>query len=370
LTDVKSEAVSWLWPGRVPLGKLTQLVGDPGGGKTSLLFELCAHVTTGRPWSDGSPAPSGPVLILTAEDGLADTVKPRIQAMGGDAARVMVLTGVGDPARPTGFNLAAHLSVLEDAILQTHAVLVGIDPLSAYLGGNGVNSWQDTSVRAVLSPLAALGERTRAAIVGIMHLNKAEQQRAIYRAQGSIAFTAAARAVFAVTEDPEDAERRLLLPVKLNVGRNPPGLAFRLVSTDVATDSGDMTKIGQVVWDNAPVTMDVRTALGASEGPERSSRVDQAMEFLRDLLRTGPMEATVVEQKARASGVAIRTLDRAKKELGIQSTRQGAEGAWYWSLCLQAGHGRQIASSVQDGNLGILGNLGGLGSDQVGLRVN
>ncbi len=192
LKDVAARPVSWLWPGRIARGKININVGDPGTGKSFHAGDVTARTTTGRPWPDGAPGVCGAAVWLTAEDGLADTMRPRMDDLGADVSRVHFITGVGDPARPSSFNLASDLMTLEDVILQTGAVLAVVDPLGAYLGD--VDSHKDADVRGILAPLAAMAERTDVAVLGIMHLNKSQQQRALYRATGALAFVAAARA--------------------------------------------------------------------------------------------------------------------------------------------------------------------------------
>lgn len=354
LADVKTEAVSWLWPGRLPLGKLSLVIGDPDKGKTNVLLDVLARVTTGRPWPDGSLAPCGNVVLLTAEDGLADTIKPRLVAMGGDPARVHVLTGIGDADRPRIFSLADDLAHLEEAIEKTAAVLVGIDPVSAYMGGPKVNTFRDSDVRAVLTPVAALAERKRSAVVGVMHLTKDQARQVIHRAQGNVSFVAAARAVFTVAADPDDPGRRLFLKVKLNIAEDPPGLGFRLVGETVLTDTGGPASVSRVEWDAAPVTVDASTALGAPESPAERSEREEAKDFLRGILADGSAYATVVKREAKAAGIAERTLFRAKADLGVKAEKTGFRGGWQWSLPAEGCQGCQPAIYGNGGNVGNL----------------
>jgi RecA-family ATPase len=196
LKDVEPTEVKWVWPGRIPCGKLTLLVGDPGLGKSFVTLDGGSRISRGRLWPDGEQAPLGAVIVLSAEDGRADTIRPRVDVLGGDPAKIAVLAAIkqGDAERP--FSLAADLPVLEATITAVQAVLVVIDPLSAYLGKT--DSFKDAEVRGLLTPLAALAEKTGVAILAIMHLTKNPAQRAIYRAPGTIGFAAAARVMLAV----------------------------------------------------------------------------------------------------------------------------------------------------------------------------
>jgi len=323
LADVTPETVSWLWPGRFPRGKLSLIIGDPGQGKSCLTMDMAARVSKVLEWPDGGQAPSGGVVLLTAEDGLADTIRPRLDAMGAAVARVVALRGVkrSGEATPAPFRLAEDLAHLETAIKSVGAVLVVVDPVSAYLGK--ADSYKDAEVRGVLAPLAALAERTGVTVVAVMHLTKDAQRKVLYRAQASIAFVAAARAVFAVAEDPENPERRLFLPVKNNLGPKPPGLAFRLVP------AGDGAR---VEWDAGPVTVDADAALAGPEAAQERGELEEAEDFLKDTLAAGPVAAKEVFRQARAAGIAPRTLNRAKQRLGVIAKKDGFKGGWIWSL--------------------------------------
>ncbi|MBI4560542.1 MAG: AAA family ATPase [Candidatus Rokubacteria bacterium] len=317
LEDVASKPVTWLWPGRIPQGKLTLIVGDPGLGKSFLTIDLSARSTRGAPWPDGEPGRTSDVVILTAEDGLADTVRPRLDALGGDPARIHVLTGIGDPEKPATFNLARDIPHLEDAVLRTRASLVVIDPLSAYLAG--IDSHKDADVRSILAPLAAMAERNGVAVVSVVHMNKGQQRQALYRAQGSLAFVAAARAVFGVAEDLDNPGRRLFVPLKMNVAPKPPGLAFRL-------DGGRLT------WEAGTVDVDADAALGGREASAERSEREEAAEFLREILADGSMSADEVKRQARGAGISEMTLRRARADLRVEIRKAGFRQGWIWTL--------------------------------------
>lgn len=320
LADVEPESVSWLWPSRLARGKLTLLVGDPGVGKSFVMLDVSARISTGREWPDGGRALLGDVILLSAEDGVADTIRPRVDALAGDAARIHVLRAVKNEEVERPFNLASGLAALERAIADTGAALVVIDPLSAYLGDR--DSYKDPEVRALLAPLAALAERTGVAVGAIMHIGKAEQRRAIHRTLGSVAFVAAARIVLAAGKDPADESRRLLVPVKSNLSAPAPALAYRLDG-------------GKLEWEPEPVAgVDADAVLGAT--PEDCDERRDADELLRELLAAGERKAAEVLRAARENGIPERTLNRAKRRLGIKARHEGQPGkhggAWYWFL--------------------------------------
>lgn len=332
LNTIHRERVTWIWKGRIPRGKITMIAGDPGQGKSALLTDIIARVSRGALWPDGTEALQGPVVVLTAEDGLADTVRPRIEAAGGDLSLIHVITAVRRKKRRTDDNthdplleLTQDIERLDAVVYETGAVLVVIDPLSAYLGAK-TESWLDTTIRSILAPLAAMAERRRVTIICIMHLSKDQQKQAMYRAQGSLAFVAAARAAFAVTEDPDDKNRRLFLPLKLNVARKPPGLAFRLWE--------DENEVLRVAWEDGTVDVDIEQALRGPASPEDRAEQQDAIGFLQQVLKDGALKATEVTAQAKLARVPERTLYRAKAALKIKSQREGfgPKGEWFWRL--------------------------------------
>jgi hypothetical protein len=320
LADVEAESVEWTWVDRFARGKLALIIGEPGDGKSYVTHDANARLTVGAAWPDGSAAPRGNVLILACEDGAADTVRPRIERQGGNASCVYMLRGVRVDGQESPFNFERDLAALEHALVQTRAVAVTVDPISAYLGAR--DSYKDAEIRAILSPLAALAERYRVAIIAILHLTKAAQRRVLLRAQGSVAFVAQARTVLAVAEDRDTPGRRLLVSVKNNLGPLAPALAFRI------SDTG-------LTWEPGTVEGTAERLLAGDELGTRTERRerDDAVTFLRDLLREGPVPTKQIEADAKANGIAQRTLWRAKSELRIEATRsQGQRGAWYWML--------------------------------------
>ncbi|MBI4574708.1 MAG: AAA family ATPase [Planctomycetes bacterium] len=256
VADVEAVPVRWTWPGRIPAAKLTLLVGDPGLGKSLLTLYFAAVVSRGALWPGREPSEQGAVVILSAEDDVADTIRPRLDAAGADTKVIHALTAIRDGAHERVVCLDRDLPAVEATIERAGRTapvrLVVIDPISAYLGD--VDSHVNAAVRGALAPLAALAQRTGAAVLAVTHLRKAPGQ-AVYRAMGSLAFTAAARAAWGVARDAKDPEgrRRLLLPIKANLAAAPKGIGFRVV----ADGAGPRIK-----WDTDPVTADVEDALG------------------------------------------------------------------------------------------------------------
>ena len=230
LVVVTRESLEWLWPGRIPLGKLTLLAGDPGLGKSFVTLDIASRVSRGDAWPDMPllKQTPGDVILLNAEDDLADTIAPRLDKMSADDSRILALEGIEADGKRRHFSLEADLPRLEEVLAENEDIrLVVIDPIAAYCGA--VDSHKNSDVRGLLAPLAELAGRYRVAIVSVTHLSKSGGTKAVYRAMGSLAFAAAARAVWAITKDSDDPERRLFLPAKLNLARDPDGLAYRIV---------------------------------------------------------------------------------------------------------------------------------------------
>jgi RecA-family ATPase len=333
LSDIPSESISWLWPGRIPLGKLTLFCGDPGLGKSLVALDCAARVTQARDWPDGAPGMElpGSVLLLSAEDDPADTQRPRLEAAGAEITKVRIIDGVEVSAGEDGarrvrpFCLGTDIPILKTMVRQTLSVrMVIIDPLLAFT--IGTDTHKNSDVRGLLTPLSTLAAEQGVAIVGIMHLNKSAGGPAIYRSTGSLAFAAAARSVLAVVKDRDNEARRLLLSVKTNIGAALPGLAYT-----IAEDS--MTRAPIIVWETKPVLITADEALSNQTcDPEERTAREEAREFLRSLLASGRMSAEDVKKQAREAGIAEQTLNRAKRDLGIRPHKLGFEAGWSWEL--------------------------------------
>jgi putative DNA primase/helicase len=345
--DVKPEPVEWLWPGRVARGKLTLIAGEAGLGKSQLAIAMAAAVTTGGEWPccEGR-APLGSVVILSAEDGAADTVIPRLIAAGADCKRVHIVSAVRDDAGHRSFGLsAADLALLEQLFSEIGDVkLIIIDPISSYLGPR-VDSHVNAAVRGVLEPVSEMAARLGIAILAITHPPKGTGTTAINRFIGSIAFVAAARAAFMVTRDPDDENRRLFLPVKNNLAPLGKGLAFRLEQRLVA----DGIHGSSVAWETETVTITADQALAATDvaGEGAASPRTEAEEYLRDKLSAGRVPVEDVNEHAGALGIAPRTLARARKALGVRAVKDGFGGGWLLAMPDEDCHdGLKTATSV------------------------
>lgn len=336
LSDVRPEPVTWLWAGRIALGKLTLLAGDPGLGKSFLTLDVAARVSTGSGWPDRPDetfAPGG-VVLLSAEDGVADTIRPRLDAAGADTSRITVLDAIRSVRRGgrevvRAFDLSRDLPGLERAIRSIEGCrLVVIDPVTAYLGG--VDSHNNAEVRSLLAPLSTIAERHGVAVLAVTHLNKSTGTPAVYRAMGSLAFAAAARAAWAVVKDRDDPHRRLLLPIKNNIAADAGGLAYRIGPHGVGGGPA-------LDWESAAVELSADDALSGGHGEHRGRpEMDDAARWLREFLGHGPRATADVQREAHNAGHSLATLRRAKAMLGVAARKSAFSGPWEWALPAQA----------------------------------
>lgn len=321
LSDVEPEHVEWLWPSYIPIGKITLIDGDPGLGKSMMTLDIASKLSRGLPMPDGSPCTQGGVVLMTMEDGLADTIRPRLDAAGADASKIAALQGVtseeGKPRIPT----LSDIQAITQAVKTVDARLVIIDPLMAYLPSN-TNSFRDQDIRQALNPLSLMAEKLQVAVIVIRHLNKSGGSQSIYRGGGSIGIIGAARCGLLVAKDPEDENRRVLAGIKSNLGKLPESLSFQIEGSDGAA---------RIVWGGVS-NHSADGLLSIPRSEEERSALDEAKEFLIDLLSKGEVEVKKIKADARNNGIAEKTLSRAKTALGIVAYKAGFSGGWFWSL--------------------------------------
>lgn len=325
LHEIAPEPVRWLSPGRIAAGKITLLDGDPGLGKSTLLCEFAARITRGEPLPGGEPRPPGYVVLMSAEDDLYDTVRPRIDAAGGNPRRVLAFANQASSAaiaRPLA--LPDDIDLLEQLIAGSKAALLVIDPLFAFLSArHSANSEQ--SVRRALVALRGLAESTGVAIVAVRHLNKSGSANPLYRGGGSIGVIGSARCALLLSADPDDPRRRILAATKGNLGSVPPSLAFRLVPVP-AIGVARVEWEGETHWSAADLLQE--TALG----PEARSAAAAAREWLRAALADGPRPSRDLLRDALEAGFGRDAIYAARISEGLVIQKERVPGGrWLWS---------------------------------------
>ena len=334
-------AVEWVWPERFAIGKMGIIAGLPDEGKGQILCDITARVTHARTWPcNEGVAPLGNVILLGSEDGIKDTVVPRLAAAGADLDRVEIVQMMCDANKKRMFSLVTDLEVLRRKVVEVGDVrLVLIDPVSAYLGVGKIDSFRGTDVRAVLGPLIDLAEELKVAIVGILHFNKkTDVTNALLRVSDSSAFGAAPRHVYAAVSDPEN-DRKLFVKAKNNLTRSDQkALAYTFDVKEVGTDekTGKPIWAPRIVWMPEHVDVTASEAMQAAAESKSPAARDTAKQFLKDMLSAGPVAKSEIEEAAEANGISARTLFRAKGELKIAARQDGplkdGHRTWRWHL--------------------------------------
>lgn len=307
MSDVEVTEVKWLWKPYVPIGKITIIQGDPGEGKTTMILAIASAMTTGDvlPLSEDALECSN-VIYQTAEDGLSDTIKPRLLAAGADCTKVIVI----DESHK---ELTLSDKRIEEAIIETNAQLLIIDPLQAYLG-SGVDMHRANEIRPIFKNLSSVAERTGCAIVIIGHMNKAGGTKGLYRGLGSIDITAVARSVLLVGRVRADPSIRVMAQIKSSLAPEGKKVAFKL-------DEGNgFNWIGEY-------DIDLDELLGGSSSESVLKRAEQ---LIKEVLGDGAKASDYVVERAKEKQISQRTLKTAKKNLEVKSikTKEG----WKWQL--------------------------------------
>ncbi len=339
-SEVVPENVQWLWQGRLAQGKLNLIEGDGGEGKSMILDDLAARLSANLPLPDGSANPFGvpvKVVLLMAEDDAADTIIPRILAAGGDPANIIILDTIPDEDGGHFPTIPDDLDHIEHVVTAAAARALVIDPLVSYLSAE-VNSHNDHSVRRALAPLPGLAARCGCAVVAVRHLNKNTTADPKHRGSGAGAFINLARVGLAIGADPDDASgaRRILAVNKVNIATQAGALAFHIETAWVRKDESDveLIKTARVVWDG-PSTLTAADILGAKPDEETRSASEIAKDLLMELLSADPQDEPPVWEAIKKAGVSHSSYMRARKALGVRSSRVGGlgnEGKWQLSL--------------------------------------
>ena len=308
MSDVEAEEVSWLWYPFIPYGKLTIIQGDPGDGKTTFVLNAAAKLSKGISLDTGLQSEE-PINIIyqTAEDGLADTVKPRLEGAGADCSKIHVID-------ESDKSLSMVDERVEQAIIRTGAKLLILDPLQAYLGG-GMDMNRANEARDMTKKLGALAEKYKCAIILIGHMNKASGNKAAYRGMGSIDFYAVARSVLLVGRIEGEPELRAIVQIKNNLAAFGHSKAFRLSEKGFEWIGDYEITADEVLGGIAP----------------KANKQEKAIALLRELAEDHNMiPSNEAVELAKEEDISKRTLEISKNELGIKARR--INNTWYWIL--------------------------------------
>ncbi len=340
LADVQPESIDWLWRGCLARGKLTLVGGNPGVGKSQVAASITGIISSGGKFPTNQvPVEAGSVIFVGVEDGLADTLRPRMDAAGADLDKVYILEGKRE-YKPNGQEVNKLLDVTKDLddlawmVEQLGDVrLLIFDPINDYVGNGKQND--NAEMRNALVPLAHFAEKHQIAVLAITHLKKSSGGGdPIDSFISSRAFTGVARCVFAVAKDNEDDNKKLFISVKNNIEKDTGGYSFAVEGCQI-TGGIDTSR---VVWNQTAITKTADEVMRDSfVNPEDKSALDEAVDFLDTLFyEQSTITTKDMEADAKGAGIAPRTLERARKRIGAKSTRDKMngqhKGAWYWYL--------------------------------------
>lgn len=317
LSDVKSEKVKWLWYPYIPIGKITLIQGDPGSSKTMFCLYLSSIVSKGGifPGDDLQCEHTPEVVIYqTAEDGIADTIKPRLEPMKPNFNNIFV---IDESER----GLTLEDARIEEVMKDLKPKLLIIDPLQAYLGA-GVDMHRANEVRPVLAKIGRLAEKYECAVVFIMHMSKMSSTKALYRALGSIDIPAVARSMITIAKNPNNKEQRVLAHEKSSLAKNGQSILYHI----------DF-KAGAIVFDGfSDLSADEILKPQGGKKEKCSLVLEEAKAVIeKKLSNRGYAKAQDIIDEADNEGISRGTLNKAKKELGIQSKRSGSgKGSISW----------------------------------------
>jgi len=308
LSEVESQQIKWLWYPFIPYGKLSIVQGDPGDGKSTLILNIAAKLSMGE-CIDENMNITEPVNVIyqTAEDGLADTVKPRLEAANADCSRISIIDESDKSVSMTDDRI-------EEAIKRENAKLCIFDPIQAYLGGD-TDMNRANEAREMTKKLGSIVERTGCAIVLIGHMNKGSGAKAAYRGMGSIDFFAVARSVMLVGRIEGQSNLRAMIQIKNNLAAFGHPKAFELAEDGFHWLGDYEITADEVLGGMVP----------------KASKLEMAKQFLREQAeRTQKILSTEIIELAAQEGISKRTLETAKKELKIKAER--CNNNWYWNL--------------------------------------
>lgn len=353
LSQVTMKPLTWLVPGYVPLGKMLLLAGDGGDGKSLTTIDLIASVTRGRPalgLDYKAPAPAS-ALLISCEDDVADTVVPRLAAAGADLDRVHHLEGVrGEDGKLKQFNLKQYDLLARELEQKPDIRLIVIDPAGAYIGGAGIDDYNDSDLRAVLSPMCDLAAKKNVAVVLVKHFSKAPTVKAVNKVLGSVGYVNAVRAGFVAVRDHDDPTRRFFLPIKFNLGEAPKGLSYTI---EAVTDKHEQEEIFSRVkheeggvFDNLAgqlprikwlgeidITADEAVAQAGRSRSGSPTRIEQCKDWLKEFLKDFAYPSDEVVEAAKKAGFTYDNVKEARgklKEGGLKSTNKGkCQGTWW-----------------------------------------
>ncbi len=335
LSKIISKNVNWLWPDVIAFGKTTLFAGEPGVGKSQLLLYIASILSNGYKFHfQPIKINAQNILIMSGEDNAEDTIKPRLEALNANIERIDFVKGIKrlDKNGNEYFDaicVVEHIADLEQKIIDNKYKLIIIDPISLYLGS--IDEHKNKEIRKALNILEALAHRHDLAIILNSHFTKPTgngNKSAIYRVMGSVGFAAAARIVFGIMKDPDNADRRLFLPIKNNLGQDKQGFVYEI--KPITLENNIFTS--KIEWLNEKIDATANDILNPPLKIE-SPKLETAKDLLTNLLKKGPILLSEIRKKFTEQGFSIDRLYAAKSALNIIEDQEiGGSRIKFWKL--------------------------------------
>jgi hypothetical protein len=333
-SEIEAQTTDWLWEGRIPTGALSLMVGTEGLGKTALGLALAAELTRGTLRGDLHGTPVN-VALFTPEDDPARTIRTRLDAAGADLQRVVDVKMRKD-SLDRGFSLPADTDKIARALVESDVRFAFADPLASMLDPR-LNSWKDTDVRNALEPIVSVCAEHGITLLGTLHTNKSASTDPRQRGMGSAGWRQIPRAAFLVGLDPDDADgqdgsARCVAHTKHNLGPRTRTVRFALETRAVTVLGKAHDAVRATLGEECDVNAHAMLAAEAGHEDAGATKAEDAGRWLHALLEDGPKAQHAIRQAAEDAGHGWRTVERAKKELGVDAYQQKGVRGWSWKL--------------------------------------
>ena len=331
-SDIQVEPINWIWHEYIAQSMLHVVAGPPGCGKTTIALAFASVLSSGRTWPDGTQSVKGSILIWSGEDGAADTLIPRLIAMGADLDRVHIIEAVNTEDGKRTFDPSTDLQLLSRQLSEIPDTrLLIVDPIVSAVSGD---SHKNAEVRKGLQPLVDLARAHGVAAIGITHYSKSTRGKdPLERVTGSIAFGALARIVFGTGKSTEEDGSNVMARVKSNIGPDGGGFEYTIAYGEIQPGV-----VGSRIEWGQPLEGTAREILNACEDDEPGGELEDAIWWLKAELQDGPVATKELQQLAKEAGHAWATVRRAKSELGAESEKAAFQGGWRWYLPAEDAH--------------------------------
>ena len=307
--NVKPKPVEWLWYPYIAFGKITIVLGDPGEGKTSFILYLASLLSNNDYETLGLTKEQIKIIYQSAEDGLEDTIKPRLDLNNANCKNIYFITSK---------DISLNSDELENAIIEAKAKLLILDPLQSFLD-KGMNLQNIADLRPMFSYLSKIAKKTNCAIVLVGHMNKAIGTKELYRGLGSIDIVAVARSVLMIKRIDENSRTRVVSQIKNNLAEIGMPVAF------------DINVNGTIKWLGKTNFEDMEEVEDVYKKKEKYASI-----LLYELLKNGPILASSILEEAEKRNISERTIRKVKKDINVIAVKR--KDGWYWSLREESDH--------------------------------